>query len=189
MQTTCGDPMQKSFGRGGEEMCAEIARKGKSVEVRRCERNDLREIQEILEAAPEAAMWSEAALAETLERDPSHFLVAEQDEEIAGFIVGREIEKEAEILNLAVKPEYRWRRIGQSLVQAMLEVFAGAGVVRVFLEVRESNQGGIAFYSRLGFRKVGRREHYYHEPEEGALVLEAKIGAGNVQAVTNGPVL
>lgn len=164
-------------------MCAEIARKG-TVEVRRCERNDLREIQEILKAAPEAAVWSEAALAKALEEDASYFLVAEQDREIAGFVVGREIAEEAEILNLAVKPEYRRRGIGQSLVRALLEVLAGTGVVKVYLEVRESNQGGIAFYRRLGFQEAGRRDRYYHQPEEAALVLEAKIGTENVQGVT-----
>ena len=164
-------------------MCADIARKG-TVEVRRGERNDLREIQEILKAAPEAVVWSEAALAKALEEDPSHFLVAEQDREIGGFVVGREIGKEAEILNLAVKPDYRRQGIGQSLVLAMLEVFAATGAVKVFLEVRESNQGGIAFYRRLGFREAGRRDRYYHQPEEAALVLEAKIGTENVQAVT-----
>jgi ribosomal-protein-alanine N-acetyltransferase len=170
-------------------MCPEVTRNRKPVEVRGCEKNDLREIQEILRAAPEAAVWSEAALAEALERDPSHFLVAEQEEEIAGFIVGREIVEEAEILNLAVKPEYRQRGIGRKLVEAMLEVFARDGVAKAFLEVRESNQGGIAFYRRLGFRETGRREHYYHQPEEAALVLEGKIGAGNAHAVTNRPVL
>ena len=39
----------------------------------------------------------------------------------------------------------------------MMNSFATRGVQRVFLEVRESNLGAIAFYERLGFRRVGRR--------------------------------
>jgi ribosomal protein S18 acetylase RimI-like enzyme len=38
--------------------------------------------------------------------------------------------------------------------------------------VRESNQGAIAFYERLGFRRVGWREGYYQQPVEAALILE-----------------
>jgi ribosomal-protein-alanine N-acetyltransferase len=167
-------------------MGAEIAGNKNSVEVRRCEKKDLRGVQEILQAAPEAAVWSEAALSETLEGDPSHFLVAEQGKEIAGFIVGRQVAHEAEILNLAVRPECRQRGIGQRLVHTLLEMFAGAGAARVFLEVRESNRGAIAFYGRLGFREMARREHYYHEPVEAALVLGGKIGVRNVHDVTNG---
>lgn len=149
-------------------------------EVRACEPKDLREIQEILRGAPEAAGWSEAALAETLERDPAHFLVARRGGVIAGFVIGRRVAEEGEILNLAVKPEYRRRGVGRTLVQTLLEIFAGEGVVKAFLEVRESNVAAIALYEQLGFRRAGRREGYYHEPDEAALVLEARIGRKRV---------
>jgi ribosomal protein S18 acetylase RimI-like enzyme len=41
----------------------------------------------------------------------------------------------------------------------------------VFLEVRESNHDAIAFYKRLGFHQIGRREAYYSDPPAAALVL------------------
>lgn len=156
----------------------------KEIEVRKCERSQLKEIQEILVSAPEAAGWSEAALAETLERDPEHFLAGWQGKELAGFVVGRKIAREGEILNLAVKAEYRRRGVGQAVAQALLDVFAGEGVGKVFLEVRESNTAAIALYERLGFRSAGRREGYYQGPEEAAVVLEARIEPGDVQAAT-----
>lgn len=164
-------------------MGAETPGAEKVIEVRRCEPGHLSEIQEILQCAPEAAAWSEAALTETLERQPAHFLAAWQGEKIAGFVLGRKMAEEGEILNLAVKTEYRRRGVARTLVQTLLDVFAAEGVGKAFLEVRESNAAAIALYKHLGFRPAGRRPGYYHRPEEAALLLEAKIDVGSVQAV------
>ena len=54
----------------------------------------------------------------------------------------------------------------------MLEEFAGQGVSRVFLEVRESNATAVDFYEKLGFRQVGVRQDYYQAPAESAKVME-----------------
>ena len=98
--------------------------------------------------------------------------IAERAGRATGFILGREVLDEAEILNLAVARANRRCGEGTSLTRRMVESFAGRGVRRVFLEVRESNVGAVAFYERLGFRKVGRREGYYSSPGEAALILE-----------------
>jgi ribosomal-protein-alanine N-acetyltransferase len=42
----------------------------------------------------------------------------------------------------------------------------------VFLEVRESNVGAIAFYRGLGFEGIGMRRDYYQDPKEAATVME-----------------
>jgi ribosomal-protein-alanine N-acetyltransferase len=79
---------------------------------------------------------------------------------------------EAELLNLAVREECRRQGEGRALLVELRRRFAESGVSRVFLEVRESNLGAIAFYERMGFRRSGRREGYYLEPQEAALVYE-----------------
>ena len=56
-------------------------------------------------------------------------------------------------------------------MRALLNRYTESGTGRVFLEVRESNRGGIALYEGLGFQQVGRRERYYSDPMEAALVL------------------
>jgi ribosomal-protein-alanine N-acetyltransferase len=79
---------------------------------------------------------------------------------------------EGEILNLTVVRANRRHGEGTALSREMLKSFAARGVQRVFLEARESNLAGIAFYKKLGFGQVGRREGYYREPAEAALILE-----------------
>ncbi len=156
-------------------MCAESLGGVKATRVAACQKENLGDVESILKGTPEAAAWSKDALTETFEGDPAHLLVGWQKEEIAGFIAGRRVVGEGEILNLAVKPQYRRQGVGRALMKALLEAFAREAVDQVFLEVRQSNEGAIAFYRGLGFREVGRREGYYQEPEEAALVFALRI--------------
>jgi ribosomal-protein-alanine N-acetyltransferase len=143
----------------------------RAAEIRACRSADLAEVHRILRAAPESATWSAEGLASFFELYPGHNLVACSRHEIVGFISGRRVADEGEILNLAVKGIHRRRGMGRALVSALLEALEREGVGRVFLEVRESNAEGIAFYRALGFSQIGRREGYYREAIEAALVL------------------
>ena len=149
----------------------------KGIELRACTLADVEGVLEILKQAPEAAAWSGAALEDALRQQPeTSFLVAAESEEIVGFIVGRRIVDEGEILNLGVRSERRSQGIGAALVKRLGGLFEKQGARRLFLEVRESNVGALQFYMGLGFHQTGKRPNYYHQPEEGALVLEAKLG-------------
>jgi ribosomal-protein-alanine acetyltransferase len=141
------------------------------VHIRRGRKEDLQPINRILGQAPEAAAWPDSALADVLVSDTGRCLVACRGSEVVGFLIGRIVAGEAEILNLAVKKEDRRQGIGQQLVLTTLDRHAGAGVLKVFLEVRESNCAAIEFYEGLGFRQVGKRPGYYRDPLEAALVL------------------
>ena len=126
----------------------------------------------ILQDAREAAIWSAQALAEFMPLPGAVALVSERAGKATGFILGRLAADEAEVLNLAVREEFRRQGEGRALLEELLRRFAGRGVSRVFLEVRESNRGAIAFYERMGFRPKGRRADYYRDPQETALVYE-----------------
>jgi [ribosomal protein S18]-alanine N-acetyltransferase len=141
------------------------------MRVHLCRMGDLSEVQAILQESPEAANWSPTGLALALTEYPSYFLVASQDEKIVGFISGRRVLDEGEILNLAVRPDLRRRGIGNVLVQQLLQLFFRDGIANVFLEVRLSNVPAIAFYQRHNFHQVGKRAAYYQNPTEAALIL------------------
>jgi ribosomal-protein-alanine N-acetyltransferase len=153
-------------------MCAESRQREQTpLVVAPCRKENLPQIHALLEASPEAAAWSPVSLVEMFKSYPPYFLLGWQGEEIAGFIAGRKVREESEILNLAVKPHFRRRGVGKALVEGLLEVFTRESVRQVFLEVRESNRPAITFYQGLGFQKVGKRRAYYREPEEAGLVL------------------
>jgi ribosomal-protein-alanine N-acetyltransferase len=138
-------------------MGAEVKREIQGVAIRAMLRADAAKVARILEEAPEAANWSQESLQELTNSTSGVTLVSEADGEISGFLVGRQVGEEAEILNLGVAQARRRRGDGRALLKAALDEFAARGVSRVFLEVRESNEAGIAFYTKHGFAKTGRR--------------------------------
>lgn len=119
--------------------------------------------------------WSRAAFAELLPLSYMVSLIAEDDSEIGGYLIAREIAGESEILNLAVIPEARRAGLGGVLLDAGLERLRDRGAQRVWLEVRESNAAAQALYARRGFTTAGRRARYYRAPVEDALVLSLDL--------------
>jgi len=156
-------------------MCAERISGGGDADMRFCEPADLAGILEILAQAPEAASWSAAGLEEALQHYGKYFLVAGKGDDLTGFVLGRRIGEEGEILNLAVKASTRHQGLGKALVHRLLEIFEEEGVATVFLEVRESNRAAISFYGELGFAHVGARPSYYRDPVEGALLFRVNF--------------
>lgn len=132
-------------------------------------------VRQLLAEAPEAANWSESAIRASLDDPAALTFVTIGDREITGCIFGRNVGREAEILNLVVSLPCRRRGIAKALVQHILKVWQGQGVERVWLEVRESNFAATRFYPQLGFKQNGRRKKYYTRPEEDALLWEHKL--------------
>ena len=79
---------------------------------------------------------------------------------LAGFSLYRTVADEAELLLLAVDPEYRRRGIGRRLLDHFLNRATNSGASRVHLEVREGNPA-VIMYREAGFNFAGRRRKYY----------------------------
>lgn len=103
--------------------------------------------------------WSAAEFAGFLS-DPLAFLLVEGD---AGFLLGRAVAGEAELLTLAVAPEARRRGLGRKLVARFLYQARLRGAVTAFLEVADTNTGARALYAASGFAESGRRKGYYRD--------------------------
>ena len=78
-------------------------------------------------------------------------LVVEQDGNIVGFIVGRQVEDEWEIENIAVTGSARRCGLGSRLVGELLDLARSRGGKSVFLEVRESNRAARSLYEKWAF--------------------------------------
>lgn len=109
--------------------------------------------------------WDAAAFAGFL-ADPLVFALVEGD---AGFLLGRAVAGEAEVLTLAVAPESRRRGLGRKLVARFLYQARLRGAETAFLEVAADNAAAQALYVRAGFAESGRRRGYYRRPDGGAL--------------------
>lgn len=140
-----------------------------SVTVRRMSASDVSAAHSILEESPEASLWPREALLESASL--GNAWAAELNGQVAGILLGRVAADELEILNLAVGKEFRRRGVATQLVNAALDWSRASGALEAYLEVRASNEGGIAFYARMGFRVCGCRPNYYRNPVEDAVLL------------------
>jgi ribosomal-protein-alanine acetyltransferase len=133
---------------------------GNALEIRAAAADDLPAIAAIQKASPEASQWT---------AEGYDCRVAVSHGRVVGFLVARTTAPdEREILNIAVEPSQRRAGIGRILMETVL---AEARGVAWFLEVRESSNAAINLYKTLGFSPTGRRENYYHEPPEAAIVM------------------
>jgi len=110
-------------------------------------------VTEILRGSPEGSQWTEWGLKELLGWRGVLALVSEADGKVVGFIIGRQVAGEAEILNLAVMVAKRRKGEGRALLMAAMGEFRARQVSRVYLEVRESNGSGMAFMKSMAFPK------------------------------------
>ena len=116
--------------------------------------------------------WSENSVASELRNPLSLWLVALDDATVAGYIGSQSVQGEADMMNVAVHPDYRRKGIARQLVTELVAALAKKGVHSLALEVRASNAPAIALYEQLGFIQVGLRPNYYRNPKENALILK-----------------
>lgn len=147
----------------------------KPARIRAFRPEDIPEIVSITEESSQAANWSRESYEELCRSEGFLAFVSERAGSVSGFVVGRQLADEGEILNLAVRRQNRRKGEGRALLAAVLEQLHRRGVRRVYLEARESNETAITFYQKQGFAKTGRRPGYYREPEETAVLMEKKV--------------
>lgn len=91
-----------------------------------------------------------------------------------GFLLGRAIAGEGELLTLAVEPEARRHGVGRALTQEFAERANALGADDLFLEVAANNTPARSLYSSLGWQEAGRRKEYY-APGQDAIVMRYKV--------------
>ena len=156
-------------------MATELRREEERSEIRALRPEDAGAVAEILRRSPEAVFWPESSVREVLGWQGVLGLACEVRGEVVGILIGRQVSDVAEVLNVAMAPERRRRGEGGALLRAAVVEFRKRGVNRVFLEVRESNAAGISFYANHSFFQTGRREGYYRDPVEAAIVMEIRL--------------
>jgi ribosomal-protein-alanine N-acetyltransferase len=121
--------------------------------------------------------WTARQLGEAFTWTGALALVAEDDEGIVGYVLGRSVVDEGEILSIASTPAQRRAGIGRALLDAATSELARRGVHSIWLEVRVSNEAARALYGRAGFTSSAVRRDYYRDPVEDALVLHLRLPA------------
>ena len=119
--------------------------------------------------------WSVNSISSELNNPLSLWVVAMDGQALVGYVGSQTVLGWADMMNLAVSPEYRRQGVGEELVKRLMSHLCSKEVSCLTLEVRASNDPAITLYSKLGFAEVGRRPNYYHNPKEDALILRKEF--------------
>lgn len=143
-----------------------------NFEIKKLKGNDALAVSDI-EKECFSLPWSESCIRQAIERD--FFVGAFVGDILAGYAGMSTVLDECDILNIAVKKEFRSGGIGKSLVAALLSYAKSKNAAIVMLEVRKSNSVAISLYEKAGFSKVGERKNFYESPREDALLYNFYI--------------
>ncbi len=113
--------------------------------------------------------WSAAEFADLL-GNPLNFLLIRPQ----GFLLGRSVADEAELLTLAVAPEARRMGLGRALLAEFAQTSRARGARDAFLEVASDNAAAIALYACDGWAEQGLRRNYY-APGIDAIVMHRNL--------------
>jgi len=116
--------------------------------------------------------WPERSLRfEVTDNPAARCWVAELDNRLVGMLILWMIVDEAHIATIATHPDYRRLGIaGRLLVEALNSAYR-EGAESALLEVRAGNKAAIKMYDGFGFEAVGRRERYYKDNYEDAVLM------------------
>ena len=122
--------------------------------------------------------WSNDMLQQEITKPQARFRVLREATETSpeaapalGFCLSWVVLDELHIHQVAVTPSLRRQGLGRLLLQDALHIAQQEQVVRLYLEVRASNQAALGLYQSFHFETVGVRRKYYQEPVEDAVVL------------------
>jgi [ribosomal protein S18]-alanine N-acetyltransferase len=104
--------------------------------------------------------WTKAEF-ESFLAAPHVFLLGDAQ----GFVVGRAVAGEAELLTLAVAPGARRQGLGRALLAGFEAESRARGAAEAYLEVAEDNAPAQRLYAAAGYRVTGRRPGYFRSPD------------------------
>jgi [ribosomal protein S18]-alanine N-acetyltransferase len=100
--------------------------------------------------------------------------IAEMNGRVVGMLVLWMIVDEAHIASLATHAEFRRQGIAKQLLVNALDNAYAEGARTAFLEVRAGNEAARRMYRKFDFEEVGRRERYYKDNNEDAILMTLK---------------
>ncbi len=120
--------------------------------------------------------WTSKCIYDTFCQKQAFVLIAELDGRIVGYCIVYFVLDEGEIARIAVDTSCRRQGVGRELLNQVEKICTEKRMVRLLLDVRESNKTAREFYLNYGFEEDGIRKNFYDMPKENAILMSKRIG-------------
>jgi len=148
-----------------------------SVTIRQYDAHDFAALHKLDQACfPQGIAYSKTMLRYFLAQPAAECLVAMDGPKIAGFLISEENPPLGHIITLDITESHRRQGIGSMLLRESEEHLAFRGVRTVLLETATTNQAGIAFWERHGYRREVVLKNYYSGRLD-AFEMRKRLGA------------
>ena len=92
------------------------------------------------------------------------------DGQVRGYAVFYEVFPEAQLVDVAIRPDDEGLGLGRRLLETAVAAFKERAFTRVTLEVSGGNEAARGLYDALGFKVVGRRPKFYNDGSDAILM-------------------
>jgi ribosomal-protein-alanine N-acetyltransferase len=148
-----------------------------SLAIRQYEPHDFAAIFKLDQSCfPPGISYSKAMLRYYLAQPGAECLIAAADGKIVGFLISEENPPLGHIITLDVAQSHRRQGVGSLLLSQNEAHMVFRGVRTVLLETGTSNEAGIAFWERHGYRREAVLKNYYPGRQD-AFEMRKKLGA------------
>ncbi len=127
---------------------------------------DMMAIERLTSMLPWTAQMMKDSLSAAHVRSWGIFAGPAQDQ-LVGYLLLSVIVDEAEVLLIAIHPDYQGQGWGKALLRKGIEDAELLGVKVIYLEVRKGNAVALFLYESLGFEPIGIRPDYYRNVHTG----------------------
>lgn len=142
------------------------------IKIQPMQKIEVDDVLKIEEQAYGDHHWSKDSFYGELSNDLAHYYSAfDLEGNLIGYAGSWQILDEAHITTIAVKPELKRKKIGEALLNKILEECYKNEIKYITLEVRASNTPAISLYEKYGFKSLGTRKGYYQNNNEDALIM------------------
>ncbi len=116
--------------------------------------------------------WSEEDFIRCLRQRNCIGMVAEYDDQVAGFMIYELHRNRLHILNFAVAADFGRRGVGRQMIEKLTGKLSSQRRNRILLEVRETNLAAQLFFRDVGFRAVAVLRDFYDDTTEDAYLMQ-----------------
>lgn len=141
-----------------------------NITFRYLKNSDIRFIIEEIEEKCFNHPWSLSMLEEELDNERARYILILCNDAIIGYAGYWQILDEADIMRIAISPDFRGKGFGKILLSHIIQDAREHGIKDITLEVRISNEVAINLYKSLDFHIEGIRKGYYPDGEDAVLM-------------------